>query len=50
MKVRTTMQPDVELEVTEAEADQLRFQGLLIDPEPYTGEIPAARTKTPKEA
>lgn len=29
VQVYTTMQPDVPLEVTEAEADQLRFQGLL---------------------
>lgn len=42
MRVRTTFQPDVVLEVTEEEADALRFQGLLID-DPYTGEIPAAR-------
>lgn len=44
MKVRTTIQPDQVLEVTEQEADSLRFQGLLID-DPYTGEIPAARRR-----
>lgn len=42
MRVRTTMQPDVVLEVTDQEADSLRFQGLLIE-DPYTGEIPAAK-------
>jgi hypothetical protein len=42
VRVRTTIQPDVTLEVSEEEADQLRFQGLLIE-DPYTGEIPAAK-------
>jgi hypothetical protein len=47
MRVRTTIQPDVVLEVTDQEADALRFQGLLID-DPYTGEIPAARVPAQK--
>jgi hypothetical protein len=32
VKVRTTMRPDVELEVTEAERLDLAAQGLLKDP------------------
>lgn len=44
MRVRTTFQPDVVLEVTEEEADALRFQGLLAS-EGYEGEIPKAWTK-----
>jgi hypothetical protein len=48
MRVRTTIQPDVVLEVTDQEADQLRFQGLLID-DPYTGDIPAARVARQKD-
>lgn len=44
MRVRTTMQPDVVLEVTETEADALRFLGLLIE-DPYTGPIPEARVQ-----
>jgi hypothetical protein len=31
MKVRTTMQPDREIEVTEHEASELRAQDLLIE-------------------
>jgi hypothetical protein len=31
MKVRTTMQPDVEIDVDEHEASELRAQGLLIE-------------------
>lgn len=42
MKVRTTLHPHTELEVTEREAESLRRQGLLVA-EPYAGEIPAAR-------
>lgn len=49
MKVRTTMQPDVVLEVTDQEADSLRFQGLLIE-DPYTGPVPEARvSRTPAD-
>lgn len=44
MRVRTTLQPDVVIEVSEQEADSLRFQGLLID-DPYVGEIPEARVR-----
>lgn len=47
IQVRTTFQPDVVLEVTETEADSLRFQGLLI--EDYAGEIPAARVASQKK-
>lgn len=48
MKVRTTLHPDTELEVSEREAESLRRQGLLVV-EPYTGEIPAARVKNQKD-
>lgn len=33
MKVRTTMRPDLEVEVTEHEANELRSQGVLIEDE-----------------
>lgn len=53
--VRTTLQPDTELQVSEGEARSLRRQGLLLpgyDGTEYTGVIPkrrAARTNTPEE-
>jgi len=53
--VRTTMQPDTDLQVTVREAVSLKRQGLLIpgfDGTEYTGVIPkrrAARTNTPEE-
>ena len=38
MKVRTRMQPDREIEVTDSEAAVLRKQGLLVEtPEPDSG-------------
>ncbi len=47
VQVRTTIHPETPMEVTEQEADALRFQGLLLLPD-YDGEIPAART--PRQA
>jgi hypothetical protein len=53
--VRTTMQPDTDLQVGASEAASLRRQGLLVpgfDGTEYTGVIPkrrAARTNTPEE-
>jgi len=42
MKVRTTMQPDVEVEVNEAELLDLRRQGLLVeDPQTPDRKVPA---------
>lgn len=47
--VRTTMQPDTELEVDQREADSLRNMGLLVDsdvhpaPAPGTPEPPAEK-------
>lgn len=46
--VRTTMQPGVDLQVTEQEAASLKRQGLLVpgyDGTAYEGIIPEARTK-----
>lgn len=48
MRVRTTIQPDVELDVSPDEADSLRHQGLLLEQE-YTGPVPAARVPRNKE-
>jgi hypothetical protein len=46
MKVRTTMQPHVEVEVNEAELLDLRRQGLLIeDPETPEARKVTAKTK-----
>lgn len=36
-EVRTTMQPDVPLEVSEIEAADLRAQGLLVEPKAPKG-------------
>jgi hypothetical protein len=51
--VRTTMQPDLDLQVTAREAHSLNRQGLLVpgfDGTEYTGVVPEARIKkTPKE-
>jgi hypothetical protein len=47
MKVRTTMQPDREIEVTEHEAGELRALGLLIEdrkPSPSSRPKPADET------
>lgn len=47
MKVRTTMQPDQEIEVTEHEAKELRAQGLLLEdrrPSPSPRPKPADET------
>ncbi len=55
LTVRTTIQPDLDMQVTAREADSLRRQGLLVpgyDGTPYTGVIPksrVSRTNTPKE-
>lgn len=42
-KVRTTMRPDLEIEVDEHEANELRSQGLLIEDTHKSGR-PAAST------
>lgn len=43
MKIRTVFQPDVELEVDEAEAETLRLQGLLhVAPTPSAASAPPA--------
>ena len=36
-KVRTTMQPDVELDVSDIEAADLRAQGLIVADKPAKG-------------
>lgn len=51
--IRTTMQPDTDLQVTVREAASLKRQGLLVpgfDGAEYAGIVPKARTKkTPEE-
>ena len=55
LTVRTTMQPDLDIQVPEREADSLKRQGLLVpgyDGTEYAGVIPTSRvsrTDTPKE-
>lgn len=44
-KIRTTMQPDVELEVGEAEYIDLERQGLLVTDKRKTAGKPAADSK-----
>ena len=41
MRVRTTIRPDQELEVTETEARSLRRQGLVLEEFPTPDPVPA---------
>lgn len=41
MRVRTTIQPELDLEVTETEARSLRRQGLLLEEFPTPDPVPA---------
>lgn len=45
MKVRTTMRPDVDVEVDDHEANELRLQGLLVEEPSKVGEKTAKQDK-----